>query len=118
MTEERPKFKRCISTLAIDHVDTPRSPQQSQNQELQIPNPDIPLEADFEVCVVDLTNEAIANVEKSLLKMTNVVHDISTGIPIKLSVDKYDCLKQTLDRKLHILYGVARTAAKRVAKDH
>ena len=100
--------------LAIDHVDTPRSAQ----QKLQIPNPDIPIEADFEVCVVDLTNEAIANVKRILLKMTNVVHDIATnGIPIKLSVDVYDCLKRTLDLKLRHLFGVARTSAKRVAKE-
>ena len=79
---------------------------------------DIPIEADFAVSVVAMTDEAIADVDKHLLKMTETVRDIGgNGVPIKLSKDVYDCLKRRLDTKLHHLYGVARTAAKRVHKD-
>ena len=72
MTEERPKLSRCISTLAIDHVDTPKTPQQNQDQKAITccpHHPDIPLEADFELCVVDTTNEAIANVKKKFAQV-------------------------------------------------
>ena len=120
MTEERPKLTRSISTLRLalaDQVDTP-PPIQDQKKYVCPHGSDIPLEADFAVSVVDMTNEAIAAVDKVLLKMTDIVHDIgANGVPIKLSKDVYDCLKKRLDTKLKHLYGVARTSAKRVHAD-
>ena len=117
MTEERPKLTRSISTLRLalaDQVDTP----EDQKKYVCPHGSDIPLEADFAVSVVAMTNEAIAAVDKVLLKMTDIVHDIgANGVPIKLSKDVYDCLKKRLDTKLNNLYGIARTAAKRVHAD-
>ena len=64
------------------------------------------------------TDEAIAAVDKVLLKITDIVHDMgANGVPIKLTKDVYDCLKKRLDTKLKHLYGVARTSAKRVHAD-
>ena len=123
MTEERPKLTRSISTLRLSLTDQVDTPQQIQDQRILegfvCPHgSDIPLEADFEVSVVAMTNEAIAAVDKVLLKMTEVVHDIAAnGVPIKLSKDVYDCLKRRLDTKLNNLYVIARTAAKRVHAD-
>ena len=113
MTEERPKFERCLSTLAdcADHVDSPRSPQQSQDPQQ---------ETEEEQTSVDLANELIADVERSLNEMTNVVHNMATGIQhkrmIELSVDMYDCLKLNLELDLSNLFGVARAAAKYSSK--
>ena len=126
MTEERPKLTRTISTLRLSTLLAPVANQVDTPDETGPEDPkyrcphgsDIPLEADFAVSVVDMTNEAIAAVDKVLLKMTEVVHDIAAnGVPIKLLKDLYDCLKKRLDTKLHHLYGVARTAAKRVHQD-
>ena len=119
MTEERPKLTRSISTLRLALADQVDTPQQIQDQKFVCPHgSDIPLEADFAVSVVAMTDEAIADVDKHLLKMTETVRDIGgNGVPIKLSKDVYDCLKKRLDTKLNNLYGIARTAAKRVHAD-
>ena len=114
MTEERPKFERCLSTLAdcADHVDSPRSPQQSQDPQQ---------ETEEEQTSVDLANELIADVERSLLNMTNVVTGMATDEYqnrrlLGLSLELYHCHKQTLDRDLANLFAVTRTAAKYAAK--
>ena len=97
MVEERPRFERCISTLAdcTDHVDTPRSPQQSQDPQQET-------EDEPEKTAVDLANELIDDIERSLLNMTNVVTGMATDEfqnrrLLELSLELYQCHKQTLD---------------------
>ena len=68
-----------------------------------------------EATPVDLASEMIADVERSLRDMTNVVHGIATNPQhpkmIELAVQMYDCLKLTLDRDLNRVFGVTRAAA-------
>ena len=126
MTEERPKLTRTISTLRLSTLLAPVANQVDTPDETGPEDPkyrcphgsDIPLEADFAVTVVMSTNEAIAAIDKHLVKMSEHVHDMGVnGVPLKLSKDVYDCLKKRLDTKLNNFYGIARTAAKRCHAD-
>ena len=67
-------------------------------------NLEIPFEADFEVTVVDLTNDLIAKIETSWL-----------NIALKRGQSPVDMWN--LDRDLKHLFGVARKSAELVAKE-
>ena len=69
-----------------------------------------------EATPVDLASEMIADAERSLRNMTNVVHGIATNPQhpkmIELAVQMYDCLKLTLDRDLNRVFYVIRASAR------
>ena len=97
MAGERPKLERCISAVE-DCAVALDTPQES------------------EATPVDLASEMIADVERSLKNMTDVVHGIATNPQhpkmIELAVQMYDCLKLTLDRDLNRVFYVVNASAR------
>ena len=121
MSGERPKLERCISTIvdiprpAQDNEETPRSPEQSQVQDQEQEEP--PIITASKQTALELADEMIADCERSLLNMNNVVRGMTTDKYsnrrlLELSFELYKCHQETLDRDLANIFAIARTAAK------
>ena len=122
MSGERPKLERCISTTvdiprpALDNEEAPRSPEQSQAQD-QEQEQEPPIITSSKQTALELANEMIADCERSLLNMNNVVRGMATDEYsnrrlLELSFELYKCHQETLDRDLANIFAIARTAAK------
>ena len=119
MSGERPKLERCISTIVDiskspqQSQDTPRSPEQSQVQDQE----EEPLITPSKQTALELADEMIADVERSLLNMNNIVRGMATDEYsnrrlLELSFELYKCHHETLVRDLANIFAIARTAAK------
>ena len=119
MSGERPKFERCISTIVDipkspqQSQDTPRSPEQSQVQDQE----EEPLITPSKQTALELADEMIADVERSLLNMNNIVRGMATDEYsnrrlLELSFELYKCHHETLVRDLANIFAIARTAAR------
>ena len=122
MSGERPKLERCISTTvdiprpALDNEEAPRSPEQSQVQDHE-EQEEPPIIAPSKQTALELADEMIADCERSLLNMNNIVRGMATDEfqskrLMECSFELYQIHRQTLDRDLANIFAIARTAAK------
>ena len=121
MSGERPKLERCISTIvdiprpAQDNEEAPRSPEQSQVQDQEQEEP--PIITPSKQTALELADEMIADCERSLLNMNNIVRGMASDEfqnrrLMECSFELYKIHRQTLDRDLANIFAIARTAAK------
>ena len=130
----KPKFERCISTIvdiprpALDNEEAPRSPEQSQIQEQEAPeqsqvqdqeHEEPPIITPSKQTALELADEMIADCERSLLNMSNIVramatddYNIQSRRLMECSLEMYKIHRQTLDRDLANIFAIARSAAK------